>query len=1083
MDKFPALIRSKFIYELTFLIFLSHHSTAASDKIDEWIVRVFKHCTLQILGDPREFNVTIPYFASRQPIVIDVYNFPSNQSQINWKELVANTKNTSLFKRKYTYCSTQLYYPNYHPPRPNYILLSTVNAFYGMVLSNQDPHFVILMFTRFQETVLSVDRYLTSLWNTISLTGVLLLALKNNVRLICPACSNSSENPLGNLLNFSHVIGSHENLSRSAEVISRNLNQQIVLTNNFSSILYGNSISQNKLMQKKCHQYPGYLICCIFTLLQKYNFTLYDPYRQYQSNQTQRSVVGRLFSGTIMSRTGTYQTFLEVVSREGSRNAWIPYGCNYLPYKYVAFLSKIHATKTNFMSIFQPFDITTGFLLMASIFGLVWVTIGFLKIPELADVQRLPLKTVVLFPITSFIEQSDGHHVIARFRHSFGGYFLISTWLFLCYTIGNEFKGIMYSSMTSSIIPPVPQSMIDLVMFSDMPYFTTTKHFYNGSFYSTLKDMVIVDLDTGEDNFMKKFFSRFRNDVSLLYGTETAVINNITKELPVYTDQGMKFIRKEFALVSTEDDIDHFVRLMEKLTEFYVIIPNKYVSPFISRIPWFGRRNHFNKLATMGIAHLVESGMHDRWVKLEKQYRLIGNLKDADNKLNVRRGNYFAMILLSDSQLAKQTQKASAISLNNVDLVFIWCSVLIFTSLVVFVTEFFVDNLSRIILGDPTEFNVTIPYFASRQPIVIDVYNFPTCSNPLENPLGDLLDSSYVIRSHEALSNAVEILSQNLNQKVLWARIYDYSKLSKNSTCSLNKAGLQTPYGVCSIITLGQKYNFSLYNPDNPDPLARLFGDLGTGQAMSRTGIHQNFLDAVTTMVRQAWIPYGCVYKPYKYVAFLSKKHAVSFISLFQPFDATTGYFLMAAFVGLILTTVGSKKFLKLLKIQNLRIVAIVWFPINSFIEQSDDHVVDRLRHTIGGYFLVSTWLFLCYTIGNEYKGFLYSSLTSSPIPSVPQSMTDLVMLSDMPYFMTTKHHYNGTIYSTLKDMVIADVKTGEDNFLNQFFYRFRNHISLLYGTETAVINNITKEVPVYTDRGMKLITKEFAVIGFMCLC
>ncbi len=48
--------------------------------------------------------------------------------------------------------------------------------------------------------------------------------------------------------------------------------------------------------------------------------------------------------------------------------------------------------------------------------------------------------------------------------------------------------------------------------------------------------------------------------------------------------------------------------------------------------------------------------------------------------------------------------------------------------------------------------------------------------------------------------------------------------------------------------------------------------------------------------------------------------------------------------------------------------------------------------------------------------------MTSSTIQSVPDTMIDLAMHSDMPYITTTRHQYKGQWYSTLNDMVLTDI-------------------------------------------------------------
>jgi len=179
-------------------------------------------------------------------------------------------------------------------------------------------------------------------------------------------------------------------------------------------------------------------------------------------------------------------------------------------------------------------------------------------------------------------------------------------------------------------------------------------------------------MDTGENNFLKQFFSRFRNRLNLLYGSEYEIADNITKHLAHNSDHGMKQIGNKFAVVSTQEDVDIFVELMRKLGNFFIIPNHNEISQFVSRVPWFGKRNNFIKVATMGLARLVESGLYARWIKHERIFLLIYNLKSVDIKLNVtKRENYYAMIVLADSQLKKQTLQGATMRFTNLELVFV----------------------------------------------------------------------------------------------------------------------------------------------------------------------------------------------------------------------------------------------------------------------------------------------------------------------------------------------------------------------------------------------------------------------------
>ncbi|CAL8105487.1 unnamed protein product [Orchesella dallaii] len=663
------------IPQITFLLIIYFQSIAKSDNVDEWISNAFQKCTIKIVGNPGDFNIKIPRYASRHPVTIDLYTFPQNHGPYNLTHLslingYSESSSNSKFPAKYTHCSVQLYFPVYYR-NFQVVLNSLQNSLKGMVLLNDNPHFVIYMFTRLQALFPDLEFNLISLWNGISLTALPLIALRNSIRLVCLTCSRPFENPLGNFLTSGKFIHTKTKLNSEVKILTRNLSRKQVFFFGIQSqnIPFGSSCSM-----KKVGLTTPVELCAAFALLRKYNFTLGNPNRPYYPYD----LIGELWMGQIMSTAAMKNTFLDVVKTH-TRNAWIPYGCLYNPYVYVAFLSKEYAI--DFLSLFQPFDFTTGCAFTVSTIALLFVTkIWIIKVID----ENFSLFELIFFPIATLFEQGS-KKVIASFQSTVGGYFLISTWLFLCYIIGNEYKGFLYSGMTSSPIQPVPESMIDMVMQSDMPYFTTTKHEFNGKYYSTLKDLVLADMIySGEDNFMKRFLVRFRHRLSLVSARESNIIYNITKGLPVHSEHGMKILNKKFAIVSTKGDTEFFVGLMKKLTDFY-IIPNKKVSPFVSRVPWYAKRNNFAKLVTLGIAQLVESGVYGRWIKNFRKQQLIGRLVEVDRKLNITGGNYFGMVVLAESQ--KQGIEGASIKLDGIYLVFIAVSMFLLISVFVFCTE------------------------------------------------------------------------------------------------------------------------------------------------------------------------------------------------------------------------------------------------------------------------------------------------------------------------------------------------------------------------------------------------------------
>lgn len=661
------------------------------NKIDSWLLETFKNCTFQIIGPLIEFNSRIIHYGSQHPIIIDIYEYPFHLGRYNRTKLRSTPQIEptviSTFKPKFSPCIVQIFFLQ-STAHPNLMMSSIENLINSLVLSNENPNFIIYMFNNIFNFNL---RMLANGANTVSLTSVPLVVTANPeaVELLCLTCVHPSENLEGNLLE-SHMK-SRIALETRVNVLGRNLRLrtvQMYTSTGFYSPGYPCSLYKGSLATHSS-------ACTASTLAARYNFT-------YFGRVHPMLLLGSVATGVPMGKLAVQQTFVDTIKGSGVKNVWIPYGCIYKTYKYIAFLSKAHAVDS--LSVFQPFDLLTAVLFLMSMAAVITVllplSIKCTKVFPNFTVTQI-LSTLISYTMKSVLEQGDVN-VIMACRKTQGGYFLISTWLFLCYVLGNEYKGVMYSSMTSSPIQPVPESMVDLVMFSDMPYFTTTKHYYKGNPYSTMKDYVLADIIyTGEENFMTSFLHHFRNCLSLLYNSESDIIYNITHRLPVNSDHGPKLIRKKFAMVSTEEDSDLFVVLMQKLTDYYVI-PNKKLSPFISRFPWHGKRNQFIQILTTGLSRLVQSGIYDNWNDQFHKFQLIQKLREVDKRENRTGTAYFSLVVMTtSSKLSTQQLDGSPVTWNSVDLVFLGCAILMGVAVVVLMLEYVFKKLLDVETSTP----------------------------------------------------------------------------------------------------------------------------------------------------------------------------------------------------------------------------------------------------------------------------------------------------------------------------------------------------------------------------------------------
>ncbi len=110
---------------------------------------------------------------------------------------------------------------------------------------------------------------------------------------------------------------------------------------------------------------------------------------------------------------------------------------------------------------------------------------------------------------------------------------------------------------------------------------------------------------------------------------------------------------------------------------------------------------------------------------------------------------------------------------------------------------------------------------------------------------------------------------------------------------------------------------------------------------MSSTAIQFSFLETVkSALIKNTWYSYGCIYKKYQHVAFLSKVDAVDFLAMFSPFDIFTAGFFFGSVLALVLVLsyivlLKNKSFINISNF-GCAFCSVIWYPIKSIFEQGD---------------------------------------------------------------------------------------------------------------------------------------------------
>ncbi len=85
---------------------------------------------------------------------------------------------------------------------------------------------------------------------------------------------------------------------------------------------------------------------------------------------------------------------------------------------------------------------------------------------------------------------------------------------------------------------------------------------------------------------------------------------------------------------------------------------------FVSRSPWFGKRNHIALLFSKGIAKLEQSGIYNRWERHYYLFNVIIKLIKVNKRLNNNRRNYFGFVVMAASKSESKSSEAEPLGWN-----------------------------------------------------------------------------------------------------------------------------------------------------------------------------------------------------------------------------------------------------------------------------------------------------------------------------------------------------------------------------------------------------------------------------------
>jgi hypothetical protein len=237
----------------------------------------------------------------------------------------------------------------------------------------------------------------------------------------------------------------------------------------------------------------------------------------------------------------------------------------------------------------------------------------------------------------------------------------------------------------------------------------------------------------------------------------------------------------------------------------------------------------------------------------------------------------------------------------------------------------------------------------------------------------------------------------------------------KISDCSLNLDKLFTHPELCVLHFLEKQINFTT-KPYRKRPkyfFLKLFNILADN--------HANNVIISKGIPGLHWLTHGVNFEPYKLIL-ISKLQRVNVDSLLQPFDRNMWMALILAnCLFFIVVCVGSK-FKEKRKL-------VLWM-ISTILSQTDEMLTKYLfdKKRLINFALVSSWVFSMFLLNVLYQGDLYSYLSNARIPSLPNSLREILETKIPLFTIGESCHYSETVHdsrlcsSTLRNVLIPDI-------------------------------------------------------------
>ena len=376
-----------------------------------------------------------------------------------------------------------------------------------------------------------------------------------------------------------------------------------------------------------------------------------------------------------------------VFKNTSSRFKLVPYGMVVELYQ---FGTTISPAFYRINSLVEPFDTPTWIFL----FGSTGCLCLFFRIHFQRTGNRSLLETHVL---SILLEQSQD--ITTEFKRlGKQASVLLIGWLLLTFLVGNAYKGVLFTLLTTPSVPVVPQTLKQVVQSNYSAVTTETTMLYTLDLFlrNTEQDYTARYNISSAVNLYRKLWDK------------TTLIFTLTSHLFVDMKtsgviQGLvqnHSIPKEMIIVDPEKNMNFLKELNTVFTKNVVILGEK-LNLLSERKQWCFRRNGFLTLILPILSGLTESGIYKRWEYfsqvmstymdlLEIKTKLSKGSKELESQFSLK-GNILAYLLFKPYTAKPNSESAEPIRME----LFVMFLTVFGYSVVICSSVFLVESFSR----------------------------------------------------------------------------------------------------------------------------------------------------------------------------------------------------------------------------------------------------------------------------------------------------------------------------------------------------------------------------------------------------